>query len=174
MAISGGITMTNQATTSVLVRNANEGPAVWAVGSLFQQLASNDDTGGPFGLTLVTQRHGSASPRHVHTREAEAFYLLDGTLTYQAADETYKLGPDSFIYLPSGVPHSFRVTSSTAKFLVINAPGGLIDIYDEVGRPAGERQLPPPDAEQMNADVARWLAAAPRYGIDVVGPPLSG
>jgi quercetin dioxygenase-like cupin family protein len=166
--------MTSQATTSVLVRDASEGPAVWAVGSLFQQLASKAETGGPFGLTLVTQRHGSASPMHVHTREAEAFYLLDGNLTYQAGDETYQLAPESFIYLPPGVRHAFRVTSSMAKFLVINAPGGLIDIYDEVGRPAEERQLPEPDERQMQADVERWLAAAPRYGIEVVGPPLPG
>jgi len=72
------------------------------------------------------------------------------------------------------VPHAFRVTSSTAKFLAINAPGGLIDIYDEVGRPARERQLPEPDEQQLHADVERWLAAAPRYGIEVVGPPLRG
>jgi quercetin dioxygenase-like cupin family protein len=166
--------MSNQVTTSVIVRDASEGPAVWAVGSLFQQLASKAETGGPFGLTLVTQRHGSASPKHVHTREAEAFYLLDGNLTYQADDQTYQLGPESFIYLPPGVAHAFRVTSSTAKFLVINAPGGLIDIYDEVGRPAGNRVLPPPDEQQLHADVERWLAAAPRYGIEVVGPPLPG
>ena len=166
--------MTNQATTSALVRRAGEGPAVWAVGSLFQQLASKDETGGPLGLTLVTQPHGSATPMHVHTREAEALYLLDGNLTYQAADETYQLSPESFIYLPSGVAHAFRVTSPTARFLVINAPGGLIDIYNEVGRPAATQQLPELDEQQMRGDVERWLAAAPRYGIEVVGPPLRG
>lgn len=72
------------------------------------------------------------------------------------------------------MPHAFRVTTETAKFLVINAPGGLIDIYDEVGRPAAARQLPEPDERQLHADVERWLAAAPRYGIEVVGPPLAG
>ncbi len=152
-----------------------EGPATWALGSLFQQLASGAETGGAFGLTLVRQPPGAATPLHVHTREAEAFYVLDGQLTYQAGERTHQLSRGSFIYLPASVPHAFRVTgTSPAEFLAIVAPGGLMDLYDEVGRPASERQLPEPDEEQLGADIGRWLAAAPRYGIEVVGPPLPG
>lgn len=43
-----------------------------------------------------------------------------------------------------------------------------------MGRPAGRPGLPEPDEEQLRADIGRWLAAAPRYGIQVVGPPLPG
>jgi hypothetical protein len=45
-------------------------------------------------------------------------------------------------------------------------------LYDEVGRPAGGHELPPPDQEQLMADVHRWLETAPRYGLSIVGPPL--
>jgi oxalate decarboxylase/phosphoglucose isomerase-like protein (cupin superfamily) len=123
----------------------------------------------------VTQPAGTATPLHLHTREAEAFYLLDGTLTYRAGDQTYQLSPGSFLYLPAGLPHAFRVTgTSPARFLAIVAPGGLMDLYDEVGRSATQHQLPAPDEEQLKADIGRWLEAAPRYGIQVIGPPLPG
>ena len=99
-------------TTTVLARGAAEGPATWAFGSLFEQLASGAETGGAFGLTRVTQPAGTATPVHVHTREAEAFYLLEGMMTYRAGEQTYQLSPGSFIYLPTGVPHAFRVTGA--------------------------------------------------------------
>ena len=47
-----------------------------------------------------------------------------------------------------------------------------MSLYDEVGRPAGGRELPPPDQDLMMADVHRWLEASSRYGLQVVGPPL--
>ena len=160
-------------TTTALARGSAEGPATWALGALFQQLATGAETGGAFGLAQVTQPAGTATPLHLHTREAEAFYLLDGTLTYRAGEQTYQLSPGSFIYLPAGVPHAFRVTgTSPARFLAIAAPSGLMDLYDEVGRPAAQRQLPEPDEEQLKADIGHWLEAAWRYGIQVIGPPL--
>jgi quercetin dioxygenase-like cupin family protein len=160
-------------TTTVLVRGSSDRPATWALGSLFERLASGDETGGAFGLSLVTQPAGTATPLHIHTGEAEAFYLLDGTMTYRAGEQTYQLSPGSFIYLPTGIPHAFRVTgTSPVRFLGIVTPGGLMDLYDEAGRPADERVLPEPDAEQLQADIGRWLEAAPRYGIQVVGPPI--
>jgi quercetin dioxygenase-like cupin family protein len=160
-------------TTTVLARDSNDRQATWVLGSLFERVASGAETGGAFGLSLVTQPAGTATPLHVHAAEAEAFYMLDGTMTYRAGEETYHLSQGSFIYLPTGVPHAFRVTgTSPVRFLAIVSPGGLMDLYDEVGRPAGKRGLPEPDADQLQADIARWLEASPRYGIEVIGPPL--
>jgi hypothetical protein len=81
--------------------------------------------------------------------------------------------PGSFIYLPAGVPHAFRVTGDApVRFLAVVAPGGLMDLYDEVGQPAAERRLPGADGAALPEDIQRWLEAAPRYGIQVLGPPL--
>jgi quercetin dioxygenase-like cupin family protein len=158
---------------SVLVRGAGDGPATWALGSVFERLASDEETGGSFGLSLVTQPAGTATPVHIHTEEDEAFYLLDGTMTYSADGQIHRLSRGSFIFLPRGLPHAFRVTSSDpVRFLALVVPGPLMNLYDEVGRPAGQHQLPPPDQELLMADVHRWLEAAPRYGLRIVGPPL--
>jgi quercetin dioxygenase-like cupin family protein len=159
------------ATTDILVRAAGEGPATWALGGLFERLACAQETAGALDVSLVTQPSGTATPLHVHTREAEAFYLLDGNLVYQAGEQTHRLSAGSFIYLPSGVPHAFRVTSTgPARFLALAAPGALMDLYDEVGQPAAERRLPEPG--DLAEEITRWLEAAPRYGLRVVGPPI--
>jgi quercetin dioxygenase-like cupin family protein len=158
---------------SALVRGPGERPGTWVLGSLFERLASGEETGGGFGLSLVTQPPGTATPVHIHTLEDEAFYLLDGTMTYSADGELHRLASGSFIFLRRGRPHAFRVTGDTpVRFLAIAAPGALMSLYDEVGRPAGNGKLPPPDQELLMADVHRWLEAAPRYGLQIVGPPL--
>jgi quercetin dioxygenase-like cupin family protein len=170
---AGGQAGTARGTGSALVRGPGEGPGTWVLGSLFERLASGEETGGGFALSLVTQPAGTATPVHVHTLEDEAFYLLDGTMTYSADGELHRLARGSFIYLPRGRPHAFRVTGDApVRFLAIAAPGALMSLYDEVGRPAGDRQLPPPDQDLLMADVHRWLETAPRYGLQVVGPPI--
>jgi quercetin dioxygenase-like cupin family protein len=165
--------MKAQLSAGVLVRAPGDGPGTWAMGSLFERLASAQETAGAFGLSLVTQPPGTAPPLHVHTHEAEAFYVLDGTLTYQAGEERYRLAAGSFIYLPQGVPHAFRVTGTTpVRFLGLVVPGDLMNLYDEVGIPAGEHRLPGPDGLPLEEEIRRWNEIGPRYGLRVVGPPI--
>lgn len=158
---------------TVVVRAPGEGPATWAMGSLFERLASGTDTGGAFDVSLVTQPPGIATPLHVHSREDEAFYVLDGTMTYRAGDDVHQLAAGSFIYLPRGIPHAFRITGRTpVTFLGFIAPAGLLGLYDEVGMPARERRLPGDDGLTVEQEVPRWIEVSPRYGLEVVGPPL--
>jgi quercetin dioxygenase-like cupin family protein len=143
------------------------------MGSLFERLASGAETERRFDLTLATQPPGTAPPLHVHTREAEAFYMLAGTMVYRAGEELHQLTAGSFIYLPPGIPHAFRITGPTpARFLSVDAPAGLMDLYDEVGLPAGERRLPGSDGMSIEEEIPRWNEISPRYGLTVVGPPI--
>lgn len=161
------------ATTAALYRAAGTGPATWAMGSLFEHLVSADDTGGALGVSLVTQPPGIATPLHRHTNEAEAFFLLDGTMTYRAGEELFHLAAGDFIWLPSGLPHAFRVTGATpVRFVALTSPGGLMALYDEVGMPAAERRLPGADGVPMDVEIPRWNHVGPRYGLEVVGPPI--
>jgi len=154
-------------------RAAGEGPATWAMGSLFERLCSGAETGDALGVSLVTQPVGIATPLHVHTREAECFYVLEGTMTYRAGDDYFELEPGSFMFLPRGLPHAFRVTGDAPiRFIGLTVPGALMGLYDEVGIPAVERRLPGADGTPMAEEIARWSEVAPRYGLQVVGPPI--
>lgn len=165
--------MEAQQTTAVVVRGPDQGQATWAMGSLFERLVSGEETEGTFDLSLVTQPPGIAPPLHVHAHEAEAFYVLEGTMVYQVGEDLHHLAAGSFIYLPQGVPHAFRITGTTpVRFLGFVAPAGLIDLYDEVGTPAVERRLPGSDGQSVEEEIPRWNEIGPRYGIQVVGPPI--
>jgi quercetin dioxygenase-like cupin family protein len=154
-----------------LARRARSGPATWAMGALFEHLAGAGDTEGQLAVSLVTQPPGTASPLHVHTREAEAWYVLEGTMTYLAGGQLFHLAAGDFIYLPRDVPHAFRTTgASPVRFLGLTLPGGLMDLYDEVGVPAEQRRLP--DRGVSPEEVSRWIELGPRYGLRVVGPPI--
>ena len=163
--------MSGSATDVMVSCAAGTGSATWAMGMLFERLVGAEETVGVLGASVVTQPPGQGSPLHVHTREAEAWYLLQGAMTYRAGERLIRMSVGDFIYLPREVPHAFRTTGTVpVRFLALTLPGGLLDIYDEVGVPATERRLP--DAGVSDADIARWLELAPRYGLLVVGPPI--
>ncbi len=161
-------------TGHVVVHHAGEGPGTWAMGSLFEHLVGAAETDGAYGVSLVTQPPGVATPLHRHTREAEAFFVIEGLLDYRAGDTTHELSAGSYIHLPRGVPHAFRIRGATpARILALTAPGGLMDLYDEVGVPAGEMRVPGEgEGLSMAEEIARWNEVGPRYGLEVVGPPI--
>ncbi len=161
------------AATTATMRKSGTGRGTWAMQSLFEHLVEASETGGELGAAMVTQPPGVATPLHVHAHEAEAFYLLEGTMDYRAGDEFYTLDTGCFIHLPAGVPHAFRIRGTVpARFLALTVPGGLFSLYDEVGLPAAELRLPGADAQTPEVEIAKWVDVAPRYGLQVVGPPI--
>jgi quercetin dioxygenase-like cupin family protein len=150
------------------------GRGTWAMGSLFEHLADPEHTAGTLGVALVTQPPGIATPLHRHRNEAEAFYLLEGEMTYAAGDATYELAAGWFMYLPRGVPHGFRIRGDRpARFLALTVPGGLLGLYDEVGVSAAAHRLPREgEGRSMAEEIGLWNEVGPRYGLEVVGPPI--
>lgn len=157
-----------------LHRPAGTGSAHWAIGSLFEMKLLASETEGELGLAEVTQPVGVATPLHVHAHEAEVFYLLEGDIRYEAGGVVHELQPGSTMYLPRGVPHRFRITGDKpARLLAFVVPGQLLDLYTQVGGPAGHREVPPPPGSaNIAAEIARWGEIGPRFGLTVLGPPL--
>jgi quercetin dioxygenase-like cupin family protein len=156
----------------VVMREPGTGRGTWAMQSLFEHLLEPDQS-AELGVALVTQPPGVATPLHRHEREAEAFYVLEGRLDYQAGDELFELYAGCFIHLPRGVPHAFRIRGDApAKFLALTTPSGLLHLYDEVGLPATERRLPGADGQTAEVEIPKWVEVGPRYGLEVVGPPI--
>lgn len=157
---------------TVVHRPAGTGPSTWAMGSLFEHLLTADESGS-LGVSLVTQPPGIATPLHRHTYEDEAFFLLDGTMTYRAGEDDFWLAEGDFLWLPRGLPHAFRVTGTRpVRFVAFADPGNLLALYDEVGIPARARHVPGDDGLPMSVEIPRWNEVGPRYGLEVVGPPL--
>ncbi|WP_372736801.1 cupin domain-containing protein [Nocardioides sp.] len=156
----------------VVMREPGTGRATWAMQSLFEHLLEPEQS-SELGVALVTQPPGVATPLHRHEHEAEAFYLLEGQMDYQAGEDLFELYAGCFIHLPAQIPHAFRIRGdSPAKFLALTTPAGLLNLYDEVGLPATERRLPGVDGLPAEVEIPKWVEVGPRYGLSVVGPPI--
>ncbi len=143
--------------------------AFWWQGSLMRIKARAEDTGGAMGLVEGRFYAGFGPPLHVHSREDEAFYVLEGQVRFRQADEEFVAGEGTWVWCPRGVPHAFKVESETARALVVVMPGGFERMFEEGGIPVGDSAEPP----QQEYDPESAIAISQRFGFEVVGPQLA-
>ena len=147
-----------------------EGETTWFQPNRMVLKASADTTGGAFGLLESWVRAGSSPPLHVHHREDESFWVLEGRVRFRAGDLDLEAGPGSFVFLPRDVPHTFVVEGDEdAHLLTLLTPGGGERFFLDAGRPAEGPGLPPPGPP----DVEKLEQVAELYGAEIVGPPLT-
>jgi quercetin dioxygenase-like cupin family protein len=147
----------------------DEGEALWFLGGLLTVKADTASTGGRVAVIEHRMPRGGGSPLHVHSREDEWFYVLEGEVTFWVDGETHALGPGGFVYGPRGIPHTFLVSSDEARFLLVAEPSAFGDFVRAFAEPAAVREIPPPATEPPDVGALTRLAA--EYGIEIVGPP---
>jgi quercetin dioxygenase-like cupin family protein len=122
-------------------------------------------------LTIAPAPRGGA-PLHIHHREDEVFYVLEGELVYQVADRKVSAPTGSAVYVPRDTVHGFsNPRASPVRALVVIVPAGFEGLFRELGTPTTTRTLPP--AGVPTPDPGALAAAAKRYGTEVLGPPPS-
>ncbi|HEY8730907.1 MAG TPA: cupin domain-containing protein [Candidatus Limnocylindria bacterium] len=88
--------------------------------------AATADTGGRLSLIeSAGQTPGTGPRRHVHAREDEAFFVIEGSYFWELGGERLSATAGSFIWLPRGVPHRFIVGPSGGRMLHLFMPGGI-------------------------------------------------
>jgi quercetin dioxygenase-like cupin family protein len=115
-------------------------------------------SGGAYTLVELTGPKGDMPPLHVHTREDEAFYVLEGRMTVFVAEQAIELGAGQSAFAPRGVPHVYRVESEEARWLALASPAGFEAFIREVAATPG---LGPAELTEI----------ASRFGIEILGPP---
>lgn len=142
--------------------------AIWFIDNLARIRVSGDETEGRLAVVELTGPHGHMPPLHIHHAEDEAFVVLDGEITLYAGDEAHTLRAGESALGPKGVPHTFRVESETARWMVSCAPAGFDRFVAEVGQPAAEAVIP---KMPVMPDPAAFQAICESYGIELLGPP---
>jgi quercetin dioxygenase-like cupin family protein len=149
-----------------IVRHRPEGRTVAVVGDVYRFLATGADTNGTYAMWEACVPPGGGPPPHVHSREEESFYVLEGEITITINVERFLAPAGTFANLPVGSLHSFRNESSRpAKMLISVAPAGLEEMFFESGVLLDEgatTALPPTQQE-----IEKLLAVAPKYGIEI-------
>lgn len=148
---------------------AHEGDARWFLGTLVTIKASSQTTDGRVAVTENLAPRGSGSPLHVHHREDEWFYVVEGELTFWVGGQIITAAAGSFVYGPRDIPHTFLVSSDTARFLLVTEPAGFEEFVRALSEPATELVIPPPATEPPDIEAMTRLAA--EYGLEILGPP---
>lgn len=149
-----------------------EAPAFRIAGDHIRFLLGAAQTGGRYAVAETTVLPGGGPPPHVHHREDELFYVLDGDFAFTLGDRVI-LGSAGFCRnLPRGIPHTFKnVGSRPGRLLVVATPPGFEAFVRAGGTPVTDRREPvdsynapaPPSEEE----VARMMAACAQYGIEM-------
>jgi mannose-6-phosphate isomerase-like protein (cupin superfamily) len=145
---------------------SGEGERIWIVADTMTLKATGQSTNGGLVLLDNLTAPGGGPPPHVHTREDEFWYVLDGTFEIRVGDEVHALGPGGFAYAPRGTIHNFRNTAETpSRVLVGFTPGGIEGFFRAAGRPATDDGPAPPVDED---EIARTMAAARDHGFEAL------
>lgn len=114
-------------------------------GGYFKVLISPDQTGGSMALVDMTLPKGVEPPAHIHTREDETFYLLEGEMTFLIGDTVKKAAVGDAVFAPRQVAHHFTIESESVRFLTLITPGQFLDYFLEFSFPAvDELNIVPP------------------------------
>ncbi len=147
----------------------NQGESLWFLGSHVSIKASAETTAGRVAVIEHLTPRGLGSPLHVHHREDEWFYVIEGELTVWVGGRVINAPAGSFVYGPRDIPHTFMVSSETARYLLVTEPGDFAGFMRKLAEPASEPVIPPPATEPP--DVAALTQVAAEYGIEILGPP---
>lgn len=147
-----------------------EGEARWWGGGLAVVKATASDTGGQMTIVEVTEPPGAEAPLHVHHREDEAFWVLEGEVTFEVGDTTIEAHAGDYAFGPRGIPHRYSVGDVGCRMLFMLTPAGFEAFLRATSEPAGSRTLPPPSAEEPSEeDMEQLQAAAQAHGCEVLG-----
>jgi quercetin dioxygenase-like cupin family protein len=158
----------DHATAPFVVRR-DGGEARWFLNTLSLIKSTDASTGGRLAVIETWAPRGPASPLHVHHREAEFLYVIEGELTVWVGGELIEAPEGSLVYGPPEVPHTFAVSSDQARFLVLAQPTGFESFLRDGSEPATALSLPPVGAPAL--DPARLAVVAAEHGIEILGPP---
>jgi mannose-6-phosphate isomerase-like protein (cupin superfamily) len=126
--------------------------------------ATADETGGAFSLLEATEPAGFGPPMHIHHDAAEAFYVLGGEYIIFLDDREVLCPAGSFIFIPAGLRHGFRVGSVPSRKLNLYTPAAMVSYFDELSALIASDDADPNRLDQI----------ARQHGMEVVGPVPEG
>jgi mannose-6-phosphate isomerase-like protein (cupin superfamily) len=160
--------MTQSAQERKAVATADgEGEAIWWFDCLAEVKVTAEQTNGELSILKITEPPNAEGPLHVHHREDEGFWILDGDVTLEVGDATIHASAGDFALGPRGIPHRYTVGPAGCTMLFILTPGGFENLVRGMGRPAESRTLPPRSDEEP--DWAHVAAVAKANGCELLG-----
>jgi mannose-6-phosphate isomerase-like protein (cupin superfamily) len=111
-------------------------------------------TEGAYCVCEMTTLPGEGVSAHVHDRDEEFYYILEGAYEMEAGDERYTAETGSIVVIPRDVPHQFRNAGKVpARALMIFRPGGFDELIGEMRQAAAGGKV---DEKRREAILTKW------------------
>ena len=152
-----------------IIRKPCQGRTIAVVGDVYRFLATGEETGQRYATWEAIVPPSGGPPPHIHNREEESFYILEGEITLTVGEEKIVATAGMFANMPVGSLHSFKNnTNKTARMIISVAPARLEKMFYEFGVPLeeGSTEALPPTKEEID----KLLKVAPNYGIEIKVP----
>jgi mannose-6-phosphate isomerase-like protein (cupin superfamily) len=162
-------------TARAFARVVNVDSTLAYMGSLMTFLAKGSETGGRFALMEYHTKPGNEPRPHVHEREHELYFVLEGTMRFYCEDKTLDIGVGEVVFLPQGKPHAFTCTSNVVIF--VQATGkeavGLDSYFLAMGEPAASMVLPESAITYAVDDAEHAMRVGASAGIRILSRSVS-
>lgn len=151
-----------QGTSIGIAMAAGEGERVRSpLGGDITFLVRAEDSNGALAVLVAVNHPGEGPPLHIHTREDESVYVLEGEFRWRLGDQISAGGPGSFVFIQRGLPHTWEVSGDRAgKMLIHFSPAGMEGFFDRL-------------SSMTEFDLDEFRAAAAEHAMEVVGPRLA-
>jgi len=139
------------------------------LGEIMEFKVTGAETSGLLCVVELTSFPHNGPPPHIHHREDESFYVIDGKFSFLLENRTIEANPGSFCHVPKGTLHTYQnIGTKPGRALVILTPAGFEKFWTEIADPVVNVAGPsgPPDHET----IGRLMSLAPKYGLEVKAP----
>ena len=124
-------------------------------------IVTGEQSNGALAVMEAVNAPGEGPPLHVHNREDETVYVLEGEFRWKLGEELSVKGPGSFVFIPRGLAHTWQIMGKQpGRMLITFAPAGMEGFFDRLST-----------LTEFDPEAFRGVGA--EYGMDVVGPPLA-
>ena len=146
------------------------GLSQWHHGNLTTNLAEKKDTNGAFLLVEGLLAPGTEPPPHVHTREDELFYVLEGEFDVYVGQKAFNVKAGECVFMPRLRPHAFVICSSRLRVLTLFTPAGLEEVFRPWSTPAQRLELPVGAVTYSTGDLMQVAQRLSKYGARFLTP----
>jgi mannose-6-phosphate isomerase-like protein (cupin superfamily) len=146
------------------------GLSQWENGNLTTNLAETKDTNGAFLLVEAMLAPGTEPPPHVHTREDELFYVLEGAFDVYVGKDVFKMKAGECVFMPRLRPHAFVIRSPRLRLLALFTPAGLEEAFRPWSTPAQRLELPIGAVTYPTGDLRQTAQRLSEYGARFLTP----
>lgn len=156
--------LSTKAGDGAYVLRPGEGRSIDLGGFRMSVKATGEQTNGSFSLLEAAEPAGFGPPLHIHRDAAEAFYVLEGEYVIFLDGREFVCPAGSFIFIPAGLAHGFRVGGVASRKLNLYVPAAMVGYFDDVAAATKAGEVDPDQLSEI----------ALGYSMEVIGPVPEG